>query len=93
MSIAAVSDPNFTYIYPDEVSYVIRQTKIEDYVNTASAVNRDLGIDCVIIQHEYGIYGGADGEYLLEFTARLKSPICLSPTPFFPTRPPTRKQF
>jgi len=77
MAIAAVSDPNFTYIYPDEVSYVIRQTKKEDYVNTASVVNRDLGIDFVIIQHEYGIYGGADGEYLLEFAARLKKPYLL----------------
>jgi glycosyltransferase involved in cell wall biosynthesis len=77
MSIAAVSDPNFTYIYPDEVSYVIRQTKIEDYASTANAVNKNTGIDLVIIQHEYGIYGGADGDYLLEFTARLKKPYLL----------------
>ncbi len=76
-SIAAVSDPYFTYTYPDEVSYVIRQNKIEDYAGTANAVNKSSGIDLVIIQHEYGIYGGADGEYLLEFTARLKKPYLL----------------
>jgi glycosyltransferase involved in cell wall biosynthesis len=76
-SIAAVSDPYFTYTYPNEVSYVIRQNKIEDYVSTANAVNRNIGIDLVIIQHEYGIYGGADGEYLLEFIARLKKPYLL----------------
>ena len=76
-SIAAVSDPYFTYTYPDEVSYVIRQTKIEDYAGTANAINRNSGIDLVIIQHEYGIYGGADGDYLLEFTARLKKPYLL----------------
>ena len=76
-SIAAVSDPYFTYTYPDEVSYVIRQNKIEDYASTANAINKNSGIDLVIIQHEYGIYGGADGEYLLEFTARLKKPYLL----------------
>ena len=61
-SIAAVSDPYFTYTYPDEVSYVIRQTKIEDYAGTANAINRNSGIDFATIQHEYGIYGGADGD-------------------------------
>jgi glycosyltransferase involved in cell wall biosynthesis len=76
-SIAAVSDPYFTYTYPDEVSYVIRQTQIEDYASTAKAVNRNTGIDFVIIQHEYGIYGGVDGDYLLELTARLTKPFLL----------------
>jgi glycosyltransferase involved in cell wall biosynthesis len=76
-AIAAVSDPYFNYTYPDEVSYVIRQTKLEDYANTANKINRNTGLDCVIIQHEYGIYGGADGDYLLEFTVRLKKPFLL----------------
>jgi glycosyltransferase involved in cell wall biosynthesis len=76
-SVAAVSDPYFTYDYPAEVSYVIRQNNIEDYAGTANAINNDDGIDIVIIQHEYGIYGGADGAYLLELTARLKKPYLL----------------
>jgi len=75
--IAAVSDPYFTYAYPDEVLYVIRQAKLEDYISTANAINNNIGLDVVIIQHEYGIYGGADGDYLLEFTARLKKPFLL----------------
>jgi glycosyltransferase involved in cell wall biosynthesis len=77
ISIAAVSDPYFTYDYPDEVSYIIRQNQLGDYAGTANAINNNSGIDLVIIQHEYGIYGGADGEYLLEFTARLKKPYLL----------------
>jgi glycosyltransferase involved in cell wall biosynthesis len=76
-AIAAVPDPYFTYTYPDEVSYVIRQKHIEDYISTADAINKNSGLDIVIIQHEYGIYGGADGDYLLEFTARLKKPYLL----------------
>jgi len=77
ISIAAVSDPHYTYRYPNEVSYVMRQAQIIDYASTANAVNRDNGIDLVIVQHEYGIYGGADGNYLLDFTSHLKKPFVL----------------
>ena len=59
------------------MSYVIRQTKLEDYISIANAINKNSGIDLVVIQHEYGIYGGADGDYLLELTARLKKPFLL----------------
>jgi glycosyltransferase involved in cell wall biosynthesis len=72
-----VSNPHCTYQYPDEVSYIIRQTQKSDYANTANTVNRDYGIDLVIIQHEYGIYGGTDGDYLLDFTSQLKKPFVL----------------
>ena len=90
ISIAAVSDPHYTYQYPNEVSYVLRQTNKEDYANTANTVNRDYGIDLVIIQHEYGIYGGADGEYLLDFTSQLKKPFVLVTHTVVPT--PTNGQ-
>lgn len=77
VSIAAVSNPHCTYQYPDEVSYIIRQTQRCDYANAANTVNRDYGIDLVIVQHEYGIYGGTDGDYLLDFTSHLKKPFVL----------------
>ncbi len=76
-SVAAVSDPYFTYSYPDEVIYVIRQEEMGDYINTANAVNKNDEIDLVIIQHDYDIYGGMDGDYLLEFTQQLQKPYLL----------------
>jgi glycosyltransferase involved in cell wall biosynthesis len=85
VSIAAVSDPHYTYQYPNEVSYVMRQTRKEDYANTANTVNRDFSIDLVIVQHEYGIYGGADGDYLLDFTSNLKKPFVLITHTVLPT--------
>jgi len=90
ISIAAVSDPHYTYQYPNEVSYVIRQTQKEDYANTANTVNRDIGIDLVIIQHEYGIYGGIAGDYLLDFTSHLEKPFVLVTHTVLPT--PTTSQ-
>ncbi len=90
ISIAAVSNPYYTYGYPDEVSYIIRQAERSDYANTADTVNRDYGIDLVIIQHEFGIYGGTDGDYLLDFTSHLKKPFMLVTHTVLPT--PTTNQ-
>lgn len=85
LSIAAVSDPYHAHQYPNEVSYVMQQTQKRDYANTANAVNRDSGIDLVIIQHEYGIYGGADGDYILDFTSQLQKPFILVTHTVLPT--------
>lgn len=90
ISIAAVSDPHYTYNYPNEVSYVMRQAQKIDYANTANDVNRNIGIDLVIVQHEYGIYGGADGNYLLDFTSRLQKPFVLVTHTVLPV--PTARQ-
>ncbi|HWP96645.1 MAG TPA: glycosyltransferase family 4 protein [Syntrophomonadaceae bacterium] len=76
-SVAAVSDPQSQYNYPNEVTYQLQQSTKADYASTAASVNKNIGINLVIIQHEYGIYGGADGEYLLDFTTRLVKPFVL----------------
>ncbi|MGD0153614.1 MAG: glycosyltransferase family 4 protein [Thermacetogeniaceae bacterium] len=77
MKIAAVSDTEYTYDYPEEVAYEIRQNIKRDYVKTARQINQSPEIELVIIQHEYGIFGGADGEYVLDFTGSLAKPYML----------------
>lgn len=45
-----------------------------DYVRAA----RDLGrqdVDVVLLQHEYGIFGGHDGDYVLSFAEELAQPL------------------
>jgi hypothetical protein len=41
----------------------------------------------VSIQHEYGIWGGSDGEYVLDFVAALTKPVVttLHTVPFSPS--------
>ncbi len=41
-------------------------------MNTARALNRS--VDVVSIQHEYGIWGGEDGEHVLDFAQALRVP-------------------
>src|SRR5438874_7958380 len=37
-----------------------------------------LDVDVVLLQHEYGIFGGADGEYVLSFAEELAQPLVVT---------------
>ena len=45
-----------------------------DYVRTARMLSR-FDVDTVLLQHEYGIFGGLDGEYVLSFAKELAQPL------------------
>jgi len=63
-----------TYEYPDEVQYVIRQENQKDYIRAADYINTSL-TDVCILEHEFGIYGGESGVYILPLIARLQRPL------------------
>jgi glycosyltransferase involved in cell wall biosynthesis len=48
-----------------------------DYVRTARMLGR-LDVDVVLLQHEYGIFGGLDGEYVLSFVKELAQPLVVT---------------
>ncbi|HEY8473800.1 MAG TPA: glycosyltransferase [Natronosporangium sp.] len=56
--------------YGPDVVGVIRQDEPADYREAARKLAAD-GTDLVSIQHEYGIFGGPDGDYVLEFADEL----------------------
>ena len=81
----AVSDDSFVvamndsehlgeYEYPKEVKYVIRQENQKDYIRAADYINTSLA-DACILEHEFGIYGGESGIYILPLIARLQKPL------------------
>ena len=70
--IIAVSQDDQDIAYPKEVKIVIRKERTQDYQKAAVYANEEL--EMVIIQHEYGIFGGEDGEVVIEFLDRLKIP-------------------
>jgi glycosyltransferase involved in cell wall biosynthesis len=53
----------------------------DDPVSYAAAAKwiNDSGVDAVWLQHEYGIFGGPDGEMVLDFVDRLAAPLILTP--------------
>ncbi|MDA8146356.1 MAG: hypothetical protein M0Z27_09915 [Thermaerobacter sp.] len=85
--VLAMNDGTVEGGYPPEVVQVVREDHPEDYLRVADWVN-DGPVNLVSVQHEFGIYGGEDGSYLLEFLRRLKSPRWPRYIPSCPARRP-----
>lgn len=60
--------------YPKIVKHSIRKSDRQAYLDAADFIN-DSSVTAVSLQHEYGIFGGPDGEYVLDFLERLNKPI------------------
>lgn len=73
----AVADAGGQYEYPEEVEYEIRQGTKGDYARAAELVNYK-DVRWVSLQHEYGIFGGDDGAYVLDFLADLHVPAVVT---------------
>jgi len=73
VNIIAINQGIERLTYPDIVEFVIRRDNIEDYRAAAEYVNL-MDVDAVILQHEYGIFGGRWGNYILEFLSNVKVP-------------------
>jgi glycosyltransferase involved in cell wall biosynthesis len=58
--------------YPLEVHHRIRRDEQADYEHVARSLSRC--VDVVSLQHEYGIWGGADGAYVIDFLRSLRVP-------------------
>lgn len=71
--VIAVSD-NKNYSYSDRVIMELSQHDRESYIKTAQAVNSS-DIELLVIEHEYGIFGGDSGEYILDFIDNLRIPV------------------
>jgi len=71
--IIAMTDSGGEYEYPADVKYEIRQGVKGDYARAAEFLNYS-NARLVSIQHEFGIFGGDDGAYILEFLAALRVP-------------------
>jgi glycosyltransferase involved in cell wall biosynthesis len=75
--VLAVTDPAGRYQYPSEVKFEIRQGIKGDYARAAEFVNYSH-VRLVSIQHEYGIFGGDDGGYILDFIHALRVPCIVT---------------
>jgi glycosyltransferase involved in cell wall biosynthesis len=75
-TIAALHPAGNAPAYPAEVRHLIRKDDRADYLRTARALN--ASVDVVSVQHEYGIWGGADGEYVLDFVQALHIPAIVT---------------
>ncbi|WP_210359091.1 glycosyltransferase family 4 protein [Sphingomonas beigongshangi] len=74
LTTIAMNDPGMRHLYPAEVGYEIAQDDAGAYLAAADHLNA-LNPDVVCVQHEFGIFGGDAGSYLLPMLERLRAPI------------------
>jgi len=62
------------YRYPPRVRFEIDLHSLIQYRLAADFLNMNR-VEVVSLQHEYGIFGGADGDYILELLGNLRTPV------------------
>ncbi|SFB74856.1 Glycosyltransferase involved in cell wall bisynthesis [Flagellimonas taeanensis] len=72
--VFSMNDHNQKYPYPPEVKLSINQEQQTDYLEAVNYINLS-GADACILEHEFGIYGGLSGIYILPLLHRLNIPL------------------
>ena len=88
--VVAVTDEGLQYDYAPDVEYEIRQGTKSNYARAAELVNYKA-VRWVSLQHEYGIFGGDDGAYILDFLGALRVPAAVTLHTVLDTPSPTQR--
>jgi glycosyltransferase involved in cell wall biosynthesis len=75
--VVAVQDDERVHAYPAVVEHQVERDVASSYEAAASYVSASP-CRVVNIQHEYGLFGGTWGSYLLRFMDRVRQPIALT---------------
>ncbi|MBC8488457.1 MAG: glycosyltransferase family 4 protein [Bacteroidetes bacterium] len=75
--VVAMNDHDLTYDYPEEVKLTIGQEHQRDYIRAVKFINIS-GADICILEHEFGIFGGDNGIYILPLLHRLEIPLIVT---------------
>ncbi len=75
--VVAINEDGQLYRYPAEVKHVVRQNHQHDYIEAAKFINYSDAEVCVL-EHEFGIFGGDDGVFILPLLHRLEVPLIVT---------------
>ncbi len=71
--IMVITKENENIEFPWEVKHKIKFENKESYLEAAEYINNS-SCDIILVEHEFGIFGGKCGEYLLDFLKAVKKP-------------------
>jgi glycosyltransferase involved in cell wall biosynthesis len=75
--IVALIKPEDKRDYPPEVKFKINQYKVDSYIKAAGYINKSKA-DIVVLEHEFGLYGGDFGEYIIKLIELIKKPLIVT---------------
>ena len=91
--IAAVNESLYsTYNYPKEVNIQIDQDDQESYLIAAEKLNKSKRSRVICLQHEFGLFGGDYGEYIIPFLEELEKPVVTTFHSILPGDPDIERQ-
>ena len=70
----AMNDRPEGYSYPSQVHFEINQSQLNEYSLAADLCNLNQ-VDVICLQHEYGIFGGKRGSFIIELLRDLNMPV------------------
>ena len=73
-SVLAMNDVGQRHRYPERVRFEVPETDLLAYRRAADFLNVNA-FDILCVQHEYGIFGGKAGDYLLWLLRELRMPV------------------
>lgn len=76
--VIALNEETDFYNYDHRVVMQINKEDIEDYIIKAKEINKSNKIKIVSIQHEFGIFGGEHGSYLIPFLETIEKPVVIT---------------
>lgn len=75
--VLAMNDRNSGYNYPGRVIFEIQEKHREHYDSAADFINITQA-QIICVQHEYGIFGGKAGRWILSLLRKLSAPIIVT---------------
>jgi glycosyltransferase involved in cell wall biosynthesis len=76
--VIAINERDASYEYNDKVIMQLTKEDLEEYINLAKKINQTKKIKLVCVQHEFGLFGGEYGNYLIPFLEVLEKPIVVN---------------
>jgi glycosyltransferase involved in cell wall biosynthesis len=76
------------YGYP--VSMIMDGHRLESLMEKAALINKDSSIKLLCVEHEFGLYGGESGEFVLGFLALVEKPFIVRFHTVLPATVPKR---
>jgi glycosyltransferase involved in cell wall biosynthesis len=91
LRVVAVNEPATIYTYDERVKRQIQQDVFEDYIQVADYINSSrFGV--VNLQHEFGIFGGESGEYIISLLENVQKPLVTTLHTVAPDLPPKAQE-
>jgi glycosyltransferase involved in cell wall biosynthesis len=72
--VLAMNDTPAGHAYSEKVRYELRESNLLDYERAANFLNQHA-VDAISLQHEFGIFGGKWGKYILTLLRNVNAPV------------------